>query len=197
MQAIYFDLDQTLADLAGVPNWLDKLRAEDSSPYADASPLVDMVRLAAIIAKLRSAGVTVGVISWGAMNGTTEYTREVKRVKREWCKRYGLTFDEFHVVKYGTPKHWVVKCKHSILVDDNSDVRARWSNGATIDATDSFRMMEQLEKLCQLTCNAPGQAGFMPTDEQLPAFAEWVKNLTRNQFCAVCDVLGIEEIADN
>lgn len=44
MQAIYFDLDQTLADLAGVPNWLEKLHAEDATPYADASPLVDMVR---------------------------------------------------------------------------------------------------------------------------------------------------------
>lgn len=50
-----------------------------------------------------------------------------------------------------------------------------------------------MEKLCQLTCNALGQAGFMSTDEQLPAFA----TLTRNQFCAVCDVLGIEEIAEN
>lgn len=27
MQAIYFDLDQTIADLAGVPNWQGKLRA--------------------------------------------------------------------------------------------------------------------------------------------------------------------------
>ena len=52
-----------------------------------------------------------------------------------------------------------------------------------------------MEKLCQLTCNALGQAGFMPTDEELPAFAEWVQDLTRNQFCAVCEVLGIEEIA--
>ena len=148
-KAIYFDLDQTLADLAGVPQWLEKLRAEDASPYADASPLVDMVRLAAIIAKLRSAGVTVGVISWGAMDGTTEYTREVKRVKREWCKRYGLAFDEFHVVKFGTPKHWVAKCKRSILVDDNSDVRQTWTLGATVDASDSSRMMEQLENILQ------------------------------------------------
>lgn len=149
MQAIYFDLDQTLADLAGVPNWIERLRAEDSSPYADASPLVDMVRLAAIIAKLRSAGVTVGVISWGAMDGTTEYTREVKRVKMAWCKRYRLTFDEFHVVKYGTPKHWVAKCKHSILVDDNSEVRQAWTLGATVDASNSSRMMEQLGKILQ------------------------------------------------
>lgn len=149
MQAIYFDLDQTLADLAGVPQWLEKLRAEDSSPYADASPLVDMVRLAGIIAKLRSAGVTVGVISWGAMGGTAEYTRIVKRVKMAWCKYWGLTFDEFHVVKYGTPKHWVANCKHSILVDDNSEVRQTWTLGATVDASDSSRMMEQLEKILQ------------------------------------------------
>ena len=54
-----------------------------------------------------------------------------------------------------------------------------------------------MEKLCQLTCSALRQAGFMPTYEQLPAFAEWVQALTRNQFCAVCDVLGIEEITEN
>lgn len=149
MEAVYFDLDQTLADLAGVPQWLEKLRAEDSSPYADASPLVDMVRLAATIAKLRSAGVTVGVISWGAMGGTTEYTRRVKRAKLAWCKRYGLAFDEFHVVKYGTPKHCVAKCKRSILVDDNSQVRQTWTLGATIDASDSRRMMEQLKDILQ------------------------------------------------
>ena len=149
MQALYFDMDGTIANLYNVEGWESKLRAEDASPYADASPLVDMVRLATIIAKLRSAGVTVGVISWGAMDGTTEYTREVKRVKREWCKYWGLTFDEFHVVKYGTPKHWVAKCKHSILVDDNSEVRQAWTLGATVDASDSSRMMEQLEMILQ------------------------------------------------
>ena len=149
MQALYFDMDGTISDLYNVEGWESKLRAEDPSPYADASPLVDMVRLAAIIAKLRSAGVTVGVISWGAMDGTTEYTREVKRVKMEWCKHWGLAFDEFHVVKYGTPKHRVAKCKHSILVDDNSDVRQAWTLGDAIDASDSSRMMEQLGKILQ------------------------------------------------
>lgn len=147
MQALYFDMDGTIAGLYSVPDWLHKLRAEDASPYADAAPMVDMVRLAAIIAKLRSAGVTVGVISWGAMGGTVEYTREVKRVKMAWCKYWGLEFDEFHVVKYNTPKHRVAKCKRSILVDDNSEVRQAWTLGATIDASDSFRMMEQLENI--------------------------------------------------
>lgn len=54
-----------------------------------------------------------------------------------------------------------------------------------------------MEKLCQLTCSALGQAGFIPTDEQLPAFVEWVQDLTCNQFCAVCEVLGIEEIVES
>ena len=147
MQAVYFDMDGTIANLYNVEGWERKLNAEDASPYADASPLVDMVRLAAIIAELRSAGVTVGVISWGAMHGTTEYTRKVKRVKMEWCKCYGLQFDEFHVVKYGTPKHRVAKCKRSILVDDNSDVRKAWNNGNTIDASDPAKMLETLQKV--------------------------------------------------
>lgn len=146
MDAIYFDLDGTLADLYNVEGWECKLNAEDATPYADASPLVDMVRLAAMIVKLRSAGVKVGVISWGAMNGTAEYTREVKRVKREWCKRWGLVFDEFHVIKYGTPKHRVANCKDAILIDDNSDVRQAWTLGATIDATASDELLEKLKK---------------------------------------------------
>lgn len=149
MQAIYFDMDGTIANLYNVEGWEGKLRAEDASPYADAAPMVNMVRLATIIAKLRSNGVKVGVISWGAMGGTVEYTREVKRVKMAWCKRWGLAFDEFHVVKYNTPKHRVAKCKRSILVDDNSEVRQAWTLGATIDASDSFRMMEQLENILQ------------------------------------------------
>ena len=34
MKMICFDMDGTIADLYAVPNWLDKLRAEDASPYA-------------------------------------------------------------------------------------------------------------------------------------------------------------------
>lgn len=149
MQAVYFDLDGTLAALYDVPQWLEKLRSEDATPYAQAKPLVNMVELATLIVQLRRKGFTVGVISWGAMDSTAEYTREVKRVKREWCKYWGLTFDEFHVIKYGTPKHWVAKCKRSILVDDNSEVRQAWTLGATVDASNSSRMMEQLETILQ------------------------------------------------
>ena len=39
MQAVYFDMDGTIANLYNVEGWESKLRAEDASPYADASPL--------------------------------------------------------------------------------------------------------------------------------------------------------------
>lgn len=147
MQAVYFDLDGTLAALYDVPQWLEKLRSEDATPYAQAKPLVNMVELATLIVQLRRKGFTVGVISWGAMGGSTEYTRQVKKIKRLWCDNFGLSFDEFHVVKYGTPKHRVAKIKNAVLVDDNKDVRASWSLGQTIDANDAKQMLESLKKL--------------------------------------------------
>lgn len=147
MQAIYFDLDGTLAALYDVPQWLEKLRAEDATPYAQAKPLVNMAELATLIVQLRRKGFTVGVISWGAMGGSTEYTRQVKKIKRLWCDNFGLSFDEFHVVKYGTPKHSVAKIKNAVLVDDNKEVRTSWSLGQTIDASDAKQMLESLKKL--------------------------------------------------
>ena len=32
---ICFDMDGTIADLYAVPGWLEKLRAEDATPYRD------------------------------------------------------------------------------------------------------------------------------------------------------------------
>lgn len=147
MQAVYFDLDGTLAALYDVPQWLEKLRSEDATPYAQAKPLVNMVELATLIVQLRRKGFTVGVISWGAMGGSTEYTRQVKKIKRLWCDNFGLSFDEFHVVKYGTPKHRVAKIKNAVLVDDNKEVRTSWSLGQTIDASDAKQMLASLKKL--------------------------------------------------
>ena len=34
--AIYFDMDGTIADLYGFDGWLDYLHAEDVKPYAEA-----------------------------------------------------------------------------------------------------------------------------------------------------------------
>lgn len=144
IQAIYFDMDGTIADLYGVDGWLNDLRNEDVRPYAVATPLVDMVALNAVCETLQSMGVIIGVISWSAMGGSKEYNAAVRKTKKEWISRYLPCVSEFHVVKYGTPKHHVRKVKESMLIDDNMDVRAAWI-GATLDATKNF--IEVLDNL--------------------------------------------------
>lgn len=146
MQALYFDMDGTIANLYDVPHWKTQLENENVAPYEIAAPLCNMDDLAQVVESFRALGIVVGVVSWGAMNGSKEYTRRVKRAKMEWCKRHGLYFSEFHVVKYGTPKHSVTRIKHdAILIDDNSDVRNAWTIGGTIDAN-----LGVVEELCRL-----------------------------------------------
>ena len=148
IKAIYFDMDGTIADLYGVDGWLDALHREDTTPYAVAAPMVDMAQLNAICEHLIALGVTIGVISWSAMGGSREYNAAVRKVKREWINEYLPCVSEFHVVKYGTPKHHVRKIKHSILVDDNAEVREAWQ-GETIDATKNIlKALAEVLKMC-------------------------------------------------
>lgn len=136
-QAIYFDMDGTIADLYGVDGWLDDLHNEDVRPYVVAAPLVDMDKLNTICVTLQAMGVVIGVISWSAKGGSKEYNAEVRKVKREWIKTYLPCVTEFHVVKYGTPKHRVRKIDNSILIDDCAEVRDAW-DGLTINAAKDF-----------------------------------------------------------
>ena len=149
MKAIYFDMDGTIADLYGYDNWLEMLHAEDTTPYEMCGVLVDLEELREVLNAFIKAGVTIGVISWGAKDGSREYCKRTRKAKKDWCDYYFANiFTEFHVVKYGTPKHYVRKIKDSILVDDNEDVRQAWK-GETIDATKC--LIEQLrELLCRL-----------------------------------------------
>ena len=135
MQAIYFDMDGTVYDLYGVDNWLEGLRAEDTTPYKCGNACVDLDALNEIMCAAVALGIVVGVITWSAMNGSKEYNKAVRKVKREWVQENMPYVTEFHCVKYGTPKHTTAKYRDSVLVDDNADVRAKWSNGSTIDAT--------------------------------------------------------------
>lgn len=151
MNAIYFDMDGTIADLYGVTDWLPKLQASDISPYVEAAPLVDMVELNAMMEKFAAIGFVVGVISWSAMNGSKEYNKQTRAAKKAWIDRHFPSVSEFHVVKYGTSKHTVAKVRGSVLIDDNAEVRTAWEHyteeNTTIDATNSEEMMEKLQKL--------------------------------------------------
>ena len=52
-RSINFDMDNTISALYDVEGWLEKLRAEDPSPYLEAEPMCDMEKLNEVLEKLR------------------------------------------------------------------------------------------------------------------------------------------------
>ena len=125
---IYFDMDGTIANLYGVNNWLPKLQAEDASPYAEATPLINMDNLQLLLAILQNRGYKIGIISWLAKNSSKSYDKMVRKAKIEWLRSMlpEIHFDEMHIVKYGTRKDYVAKDKTGIIFDDDERVRNKW-----------------------------------------------------------------------
>lgn len=152
---LYFDMDGTIADLYSVPNWLDKLRAEDPSPYHDAKVIHG--ELPRLLKDLRNAGAHLGVISWTAKGGTKEYNKKVRQAKKEWIdSHFPHTFEEFHVIKYGVSKSKAARLDNATLIDDNIKVRSSWENSKaanismpTIDASDTISMIFTLSSLLE------------------------------------------------
>jgi hypothetical protein len=137
-KAVYFDMDNTIADLYGVEDWLPKLRSENPSPYLDAMPMVDLNEFANNLKILKSAGYTIGIITWLSKFSSESYKTLVRKAKRDWLKKIEFKFDEVHMIAYGTPKHKVAKIKNAILVDDDLIVADQWrqAGGSWVNAND-------------------------------------------------------------
>lgn len=140
MNRLIFDMDGTIAALYNVENWLPKLRAEDASPYAEAAPMWDMEMLRLVLENLSCWEVVV--VSWGSKNATPHFDEEVKKVKIDWLNQYNFPVARrnIHVVPYGTPKqrYKARKSSRSILIDDNQEIRDKFSsyeNCAAVDPT--------------------------------------------------------------
>lgn len=142
LKMICFDLDGTLANLYNVPNWLEKLRAYDASPYLVAKPMCDMEDLAFLLQVAQHRGIEVRIITWLSKDSTKEYDEIVRITKRAWLKAMGLPFDHFHGVAYGATKADSIR-RHidrssgetAILFDDNANVRKGWTMGKAYDPT--------------------------------------------------------------
>ena len=133
---LVFDMDGTIADLYGVDNWLESIRAESPHPYLTAKPLYDMDSLNTLLNIFKSLGWRIVVTTWLAKNSSKEYDRLVREAKLAWLEKYNFPYDEIHLVKYGTTKANCTR-KHGglqILIDDNEKVRNGWHLGNTIDA---------------------------------------------------------------
>lgn len=142
---IYFDCDGTFVDLYGVENWLDYLISSNPYPYMVAKPLVNLSHMARLIHKAQKEGYKVGIISWLSKSGSEEYDRLVTTAKNEWLKRHlpSVTFDEIHIVKYGTSKASLGK---GILFDDEEKNRKEWEekSGEAYDVTDMLLTLRNI-----------------------------------------------------
>ena len=128
MRTIWFDMDGTIANLYAVENWLDKLHAEDASPYAEAGVLLNMSQLARLLNQLHMMGYRLGIISWLARGSSYEYDRKVGAAKVWWLEKHlaSVSWDSIRIVSYGTPKSLVMHTDEDILFDDEELNRESW-----------------------------------------------------------------------
>ena len=147
-KAIYFDMDGTLANLYGVENWLEKLRAYDASPYAEAEVLLNMQALAHRLNKLQENGYTIGIISWLSKESTTAYDMAATAMKMAWLEKHlrSVKWDEIHIVAYGKKKSKLAQVKDGYLFDDNESVRREWiknnPNGWAFDVDNILEVLD-------------------------------------------------------
>lgn len=150
-KAIYFDMDGTIANLYGVPNWLEKIEQSDTTPYEEAKVLLNMQGLAHRLNTLQKNGYTIGIISWLSKSGTPEYNMAVAQAKLDWLTKHlgSVKFDEIHIVAYGKKKHKLAQIKNGCLFDDNATVRKEWiknnPNGWAFDETEILEILALLK----------------------------------------------------
>lgn len=146
---IYFDMDGTIADFYGQPQWLVDLENFSTKPYQKARPLINMSALAKRLNALQRKGFRVGIISWLSKTSTPMYDRMVTEVKLAWLQKHlgSVAFDEIHIVTYGTPKSQVAQ-NFGILFDDEERNRLEWEgNGQAYPPYEIFDVLEVLKKI--------------------------------------------------
>ena len=146
---IYLDLDGTVVNFYGVPNWLECLEAQDSTPYRVAKPLVPLSTLARYLNRLQARGYNIGIISWLSKSGTDKFNAEVAEVKRDWLAKHlpSVKWDEIHIVPYGVPKSTCATCPTSILFDDEQRNLNEWTANTHNMAYNADLLMEILRHL--------------------------------------------------
>lgn len=144
-KAIYFDMDGTIANLYGVENWLDKLRAYNPTPYEQAKVMVNMSQLARVLNKLQKQGWHIGIVSWLSKCPQPAYDMAVAKAKYIWLYKHlpSVEFDEIKIVAHGTPKSTAVLYGGGILFDDEQGNRKEWKG----QAYDEKNILEILKKL--------------------------------------------------
>lgn len=142
---IWFDMDGTLFDLYGVPNWLASLQNYDATPYARAGVMHNMSKLARYLNKVQAAGCELGIISWLSRGSTAAYDEAVTRAKLASLRKHlpSVHWNHINIVSYGTPKINYKITNQDILFDDEVKNRRDW-NGSAYMPHEIFTVLKRL-----------------------------------------------------
>ena len=142
MKAINFDMDGTIVNLYGYQGWLEGILNEETKPYTEAKPLINMNVLARELNKKIKEGYEINVITWTAKNGTEEYNARVATAKAKWLAKHlgSVHFTAIKVLPYGTPKH---EHGNGILFDDEEQNRIAWTG----EAYNEKNIIETIKKI--------------------------------------------------
>lgn len=141
---ICIDMDGTITDLYNVPNWLELLEQENPAPYSQAGALFKEDFLS-LLYDLKQQGYSVSILTWNAKEASREYKKQVRNAKLKWLADNNVPYDTFHCVAYGTNKNNLCK-GDGILIDDNEEVRSKWSRGKTYSCIEDFMQDFQQEE---------------------------------------------------
>ena len=142
---INFDMDGTIADLYGVENWLEMLIAEDTTPYAEALPLLRLSALARKLNALQRNGYDLAIISWLSKSGSEAYNEIVTEAKLNWLAKHlpSVAWDRITIVPYGTPKQNFCENPLDILFDDEAKNRDNWT-GRAYDVQNIMEILKEI-----------------------------------------------------
>lgn len=149
---IYFDMDGTVYDLYSVPQWLERLRAEQPRTFLDGEFMFDPDVFSNLIEVLIMHGYTIGIISWLPMQATPEYEEICRAEKIQWINEHMPYVSEINIASYGTPKQKMIQKRSQtmILIDDNAEVCKMWETNKmriAYNVDESFSALEALEEL--------------------------------------------------
>lgn len=142
MKEINFDMDGTLANFYGYPEWLSCLQNEDTLPYEIAEPLFNFSVLARVLNRLHKEGWKINIISWTSKTGAEDFNDEIAGVKLDWLAEHlpSVKFDNISIIPYGTPKSLY---GNGILFDDEDRNRSEW-NGTAYDVDNILEILKNL-----------------------------------------------------
>lgn len=138
---LVFDMDGTLFDFYGVPNWHDAIYVTfETTPYAISKPMYDPKELNAILHELKRQGWYIVINTWLCQTEIEEFHEAIRNVKLQRLAEIEFPYDFFIATKYGVDKQAPfanIKNGIQIIVDDSAAIRDAW-NGPTIDATQNI-----------------------------------------------------------